>query len=286
MIIRSELPDTPFEEQSQVVVGKRYLDVLNCAYVAFTRAVRELFIGYKSGKDGMASVGGCLSLAFQSVTPAYSGTVAAGSGLLMSFSDKVDGEGTFEAGEPVLPGEKDGASVSMPMPPYYSYDNEHVWSMSRIEDFDEMMLPRRKGVIFHDIMSGIRTAGDLDMSVRRCVMKGFVTESESGTYRRLLGEALADDRVKPWFCGFRRLLTERPFVTTYNGEVSRYRPDRVVWTADGHIDVIDYKFGEEESDKYRRQVSRYMRAVGRMFKGVEVRGYLWYPLQGAIEEVK
>lgn len=58
-----------------------------------------------------------------------------------------------------------------------------------------------------------------------------------------------------------------------DGEVRR--PDRVVWTADGHIDIIDYKFGEQRPKAYSRQVRAYMDALAAM--GYEnLRGFIWY----------
>ena len=80
-------------------------------------------------------------------------------------------------------------------------------------------------------------------------------------------------------------MTERTFVAAGDDDTRHYRPDRIVWTAYGHIDIVDYKFGEEESSRYLRQVGRYVHYVSGMFPGVDVRGYLWYPLQGTIIEV-
>ena len=107
-------------------------------------------------------------------------------------------------------------------------------------------------------------------------------------------EALADSRVRRWFEGYRKLLRERTLAIRYEerdrttgektGEevIRHYRPDRVVWTADGAIEVVDYKFGDEESSRYVRQVRGYMNLLRRAYKGTTVRGYLWYPLSGNI----
>lgn len=53
------------------------------------------------------------------------------------------------------------------------------------------------------------------------------------------------------------------------------RPDRIVWTADGHIDIIDYKSGEIRSDDYHHQIINYADALRSM--GYDnIRGFLWY----------
>lgn len=131
-------------------------------------------------------------------------------------------------------------------------------------------------------MSDIRTPDDVEAAVRSRVMRGFIPEKEASSYIETISAALADSRVASWFCGYRRLLTERTFVAAGGRDIRHYRPDRIVWTADGHIDIVDYKFGEEESSRYMRQVGGYVRYVAGMFPEAEVRGYLWYPLQGTI----
>ncbi len=57
----------------------------------------------------------------------------------------------------------------------------------------------------------------------------------------------------------------------------------MVWTSDGHVDVIDYKFGRQKRKSYQKQVERYMD----MFRKLgfdNVRGYVWYVELGEIEE--
>ena len=59
-----------------------------------------------------------------------------------------------------------------------------------------------------------------------------------------------------------------------------------MWTQSGSIDIVDFKFGEEEPKKYFSQVSRYMRYIADMFPGETVNGYLWYPLAKKIIKVR
>ena len=61
------------------------------------------------------------------------------------------------------------------------------------------------------------------------------------------------------------------------------RPDRVVWTADGHIEIIDYKTGKENPSRYRRQVRRYIDRFSEMgFQNIS--GYILYLDSGEIVE--
>ena len=51
-----------------------------------------------------------------------------------------------------------------------------------------------------------------------------------------------DPKAAGWFEGYKKVMIERPIAI--GGDDSR-RPDRVVWTADGYIDVIDFKSGNQ-----------------------------------------
>ena len=99
----------------------------------------------------------------------------------------------------------------------------------------------------------------------------------------ILSKAIVDDRVSHWFNNYEKVLLEQS-ITLKNAE-GTYRPDRVVWTSQGTIDVIDYKFGEEHKEQYQKQVKNYMNLLTDM--GYQaVRGFLWYVEKGKIVEIK
>lgn len=114
---------------------------------------------------------------------------------------------------------------------------------------------------------------------------GNLQEEDAEDCESFLTEAIASDDVKPWFSNVVRVLNERPFIIMDKDGSKRYRPDRVVWTESGTIDIIDFKFGEEEPKKYFYQVRRYMKHLSSMFPGIPVNGYLWYPLESKIIRV-
>ena len=63
-----------------------------------------------------------------------------------------------------------------------------------------------------------------------------------------------------------------------------FRPDRIVISPDGSVDVVDYKFTTEPLASHRRQVGDYVALLRAM--GYEtVRGYLWYPELNIIKSV-
>lgn len=279
----SALEGTALGQQYADYRRKEWIDTLNRAYVAFTRARRELIIGYKDD----SKFGELLVDSVRRANQAYCVTLSPDDDILAPLAECIDDDGVITFGVPVTGYETAARSdTNVAMPDYFTYDNEHIWSMSRIEDLEEMSRPRRQGIVLHSVMSDLRTAADIDKAVINAVTRGNLEETEAVSTREFLVRILALPEVSPWFENYRRLLTERPFIINKNGVTEHYRPDRVVWTAGGTIDVVDYKFGREDSDRYKWQIRRYMRAVRAMYPDITVRGFLWYPLEGVIDEVR
>ena len=294
-----------FAVQYGQAVRDESIDRLNQVYVAFTRASRELIVSYK---EKSSEISERLDAGFDEMTPEMCASVIAQRGLpddvLVSLSDKIVMESGGEDGQerkvlrlglPVFALDDDADhDETVPMPAYYSRDNEDIWAMSRIEDLEEMERPRRRGIVLHAVMGYVKHRDDVDRAVLRATMRGLVAYDEADEIKSVLNDALSDPRVDRWFEGYRRLLCERTIAACYEecdrstGEktggtvVRHYRPDRVVWTSDGTIEVVDYKFGEEESSRYLRQVRGYMNLLRKIYRGTTVRGYLWYPLSRTI----
>ena len=58
----------------------------------------------------------------------------------------------------------------------------------------------------------------------------------------------------------------------------------MVWTADGRIEIIDYKFGEEDN-RYLSDMKTYKRLISANFPDTPVSGFIWYAPLGKIVEV-
>lgn len=288
------LEGTMFDSRYKEIVSEKYVDRLNLLYVACTRAVNELMFYYTPVKkikteqlDGtsLPTTDFLLANAFSVADAAFCSNNEPLPGLLAPLKNHVDSCDLFEFGEPVDYKAEERKEPMVEMPAYYSYDNEGIWEMSRIEDLEDMERPRRRGIVLHSIMSGVRNRSDVERAVRRRAARGFIDDDEIDGYIAELSEALSDERVDEWFEGYRRLLRESTIAVPTGDGVRNYRPDRVVWTSQGTIDVIDYKFGEEEPSGYIRQVKGYMRLISKIYPDVEVRGFLWYPLQKRITRV-
>ena len=310
-----ELP--AFASEGREWLAGQKTDSLNVAYVALTRAVRELcvYVDDYSGKpfSDDDSVGNCL---FDSISALDEAGVRqltlpeGGDGYVMPLAPMLreeEGIGmVFELGEATAPeaaGDEcvpdcvatdetlcyaDG-EVSVEemyagaLDQYFINERSEICASTDYEDLVEfdMSKERHKGIFLHEVLSRVAHASDLDRALSGVAYRYRISPEEREECRVILERALADVRVSKWFRDYSRVVTERS-VTDAQGV---YRPDRVVWLPDGSVHVVDYKFGARHDSLYRRQVSRYVDLLRRACHS-DVAGYLWYPIEGEIIEIK
>lgn len=284
---------TPLELQYEQNLRAEIVDTINVTYVAFTRAVDELCVNCMvSGKTEKNSIAMALYDAFEIATPDYCASLAerhsGARGELYIPLNSADKESVFEIGEPTVAQKEEEKKIppaevvlEREASPYVSADRDDLWNLTELEDAGQMEEAKDRGIFLHNVMSDVRYAKDLPLAFKRRAYRARLYDAEAEKAYELLSNAIADKRVWHWFNDFKRVLTERSIV----GGEKQTRFDRVVWTAEGTVDVIDYKFGEEHDSQYEKQVKKYMDSFVEM--GYEnVRGFLWYVDKGKILEIK
>ena len=132
---------------------------------------------------------------------------------------------------------------------------------------------RLMGILLHDIMSRVRSAGDLEAAVADSLRSGAIDGAQASEIKEILSSAMAA-AGKGWFPeGGEGVLNEVPVI---GPDGSVHRPDRVVITPE-KVYVIDYKIREND-DVTRRYVSQVGRYVD-LYKSMgyrDVEGWLWY----------
>ncbi len=269
----SWMESTPLAPQYAHRCAEQTLDELNVAYVAFTRAVKEIVASYNISDRG-TTLGGILA----GVVPELPGA-------------GVSENGAVIFGSPTLPGKRaeaertaiDPESV-VEMRPYKADMHTDLWDDTVIEstlaERESISESRESGSVMHDVMAHVRYPSDLDKAIARIVRRGALSVDEAAAITEKLRAELSRDEVLPWFSGFTRLMREREIV---DGDRT-LRPDRVVWTEQGTVDVIDYKFGKQHRKSYLRQVREYMMRLEQAGYG-NVRGFVWYLDSSEIVEV-
>lgn len=151
------------------------------------------------------------------------------------------------------------------------------------EDTPESMAAARRGNAMHAILANITVPADLDSAVEAAAAAGYATPDEAAHYRTILTKAVEASRhtVESWFRPDAKVYAERSIFDPHTGKT--YRPDRVVLMPEGHIAVIDYKFTAKEEPEHTVQVSRYVSLIEQI-EPYPAKAYLWYPLIGKIVE--
>lgn len=269
---------TQFAGQYRRRLDEQRLDELNVAYVAFTRAIDELCLAYRAtpSKPDTYMVNDLLAEALTRIPgltqlpdPEPVPDPDSGRPEVTIRTIGSPTKATEEKKKPRTALQPDG---SQPMIPYATAPRNDLWDKLDIDRYLDYGLARDRGILLHDVLAHVRHTDDLSRAIRLCTYRGRLPREMAQEVEAHLSRQLLRPDIAQWFEGYSRVLCERPLVLP-DGEVRR--PDRVVWTADGHIDIIDYKFGEQRPKAYSRQVRAYMDALAAM--GYEnLRGFIWY----------
>ena len=313
--MNNALKDTLYNDDYEQEFDRIVVDQLNKTYVAFTRAVNELYIYAQSTKKAESTlIGDYLK---RIVPQMYDTKLLDPSEIEFTIKENdiiIDDSGellTYRMGG-VTPEDvrkfKDKSDESE------SDDKEkiadyHVNTKTELlitdsekdtEDDNEVRSDnasekeskesRRRGRLLHSIMEQVIVADDLPAAIRRMKIAGRLKGNDADEVEAFLKAKMADDKVAKWFDKDLDVITERTILCS---DDKNRRPDRIVVSKEGDLEVIDYKFGEQLNDNYNtQQVRRYIKLL-REIKAEDgspkyrsVRGYLWYVSLGVIKEIK
>lgn len=161
-------------------------------------------------------------------------------------------------------------------------NTEYIKPLTTTPDNFDPNDARQKGTFLHHVLSDIVYPEDLDWAFLRWTNIVGIDSDTAAEWKKELKTALEYSDASHWFVNFKQIFNEMPIVSE-NGDIKR--PDRIVMTEDGYVDIIDYKTGNDQNQtKYINQVSEYVNIYKNLgFKNV--RGYLWYFLNNKIVTV-
>ncbi len=269
-----ELAHTIYAEQYFEEVINEYIDSLNLAYVAFTRASQELIAyTYVPPKNGAEYLGYFIrEVLCATVEPDEMGCET------VDFYSNVvsdDNETIFEIGKEWTPDvahdERDDKTLISEVPyevviPSTSRLQQRISSGSVSGDEK-----RNYGILMHDILSEVYTIEDVPNVIQRYVRDGRLRSRKALKMQKKLQQIISDESVARWFAPGLKVVNETEIIK-FGEDIKR--PDRVVIDGD-RVAVIDYKFGQVEAEEYIVKVAEYMQLMRDMgYKQVE--GYIWY----------
>ena len=294
----NELPLLPIEYGSklgQSIFAENYfdeqmhlfIDSLNVAYVAFTRAKNELICmapAPKKEPDSLDKINSLSTLLIACMSVKTPGLDMEIISLSDSFNDDTK---LFELGEPThaiyhdKPVDDRNEKVIV-YPSVSSSDRLRI----RHQSLDYLLANQQLtdsrlnyGIIMHDILRQITHKSDQPNAILELVRSGRISHDESLLVENELNHFWNLPETQQWFAEDVRVLNETTILIP-TGE--QYRPDRVVIRGN-EATIIDYKFGDKESKTYLQQVKRYMDLIGEM--GYQTTGYVCYVSLKKVERV-
>ncbi len=282
------LEDTVFYKDYLAEHIQNTVDNINLLYVAFTRAVDNLFITAKKGqKEGYR--GWLIENIMKDVgkeTGAETGDDTLDLGeLLLRHESRKPTENIF-----LMPAEPMPVNIRTNIKdPVFRESNKSV--LFTASDDDEEAREKEKyitlGNILHNLFANIRTTDDVATALLQLEHDGILYGGEV-THEAIDGkikESMKDERIRDWFSGRWTLFNECT-ILEYDAKQDTYkehRPDRVMTNGEETI-VVDFKLYALKKE-YHTQVGRYMRLLKEMGHK-KVRGFLWAIMSGKVVEVE
>lgn len=272
---------------------QKRVDSLNLLYVAFTRAAHNLFI---IGKRGNATL--CSDI-IETALPAL-GERLNNEPFAVDKGDKKTPL-SFSYGSLFVPQKRGNEATRNLFLRHPEPITATLQTHKCVADFrqsnessdfikggsdDEQSRYIEQGLVLHKLFSTIRTADDIEGSVRELEFEGVLNDCGMSRQSlvRFLDKRVRSPRTADWFSGRWQLFNERSILSRdeMTGLSVVHRPDRVM-TDGREVVVVDFKFGRPRPE-YRQQVFQYMSLIAGM--GYEnIKGYLWFVYSNEIEEV-
>lgn len=294
LTVSKAMEGTMFEKQYVENVSQKELDRLNLLYVAFTRSIDELCIGLKvggRGRDFSKEIHDALKDCSSEFISTLYDTHKITADIINPFTPiTINEDGIATIGTPTT--KNDGCKKKttamepadqIPMPAYFIRQRASIWDNTKLDKFIDIDIARERGVLLHDIMAHVYHAHDVNTAINSLIIgdRNGLTETDIQQLRYIITQRVNNPAAEKWFDDFEKVLIERPILV---GEGTTLRPDRVVWTKDGEIHIIDYKSGSQPHDRYKRQLDEYI-AFYQSISDRTVKGFIYYLDSGKIVHI-
>lgn len=258
----SKLGNTVFASQYYLEKMHNYIDNLNLAYVAFTRARHEMVIFSskpKRNKQGSYSINSIGKLIYACLEDNSSEWLAT------HFSDD---QKSFQRGNfTKAPETKKESSVNVirltdipsAAPGNRLKVKHQIGRLTREEKLINEN-PIDYGNIMHELLYRINKPADEKEVIAELMREGRINSAEAAIIEKEMAVFWSIPETAAWFADDVKALNETTILTQ---EGEQYRPDRIL--IDGNkATVIDYKFGQNELASHQRQITKYKELLQQM----------------------
>lgn len=285
---KKELENTIFYNDYLVEHLQNTVDNINLLYVAFTRAVDNLFITAEKGQKETYR-GWLIEEVINNLDPNFGAHFKNDT---MTFGELLIKERKKEQTENIFMQPTEPLQISVVTnakePDFRESNQSKAFTLA---DDDEEGLNRERyitmGNILHFLFSNIRSWNDIDDAIKQLEMDGMLYNEEISPtlLRKHIEKAFRNETAKRWFDPEWTVFNECTILEydARNNTYCEHRPDRVITNGTETI-VIDFKLYSLK-DSYTAQVQRYMQLLKKMGHS-NIHGFLWAIVPGKIKEIK
>ncbi|RKS99272.1 UvrD-helicase domain-containing protein [Flavobacterium sp. 123] len=116
------------------------------------------------------------------------------------------------------------------------------------------------GNVIHEILSFVKTKGDVDLAITKAIENGLITLSQKELVYKTIQEIVSHPELSICFAEGNEVLNEQ---TIIQKEGKTVKPDRMVLTKNKEVLLLDYKTGTHNV-KYQQQLENYQDAIEKM----------------------
>jgi ATP-dependent exoDNAse (exonuclease V) beta subunit len=116
------------------------------------------------------------------------------------------------------------------------------------------------GNVIHEVLSMVKTRSDIDLALAKAIESGLITEIQRGVVFQTISGIAGHAELEAYFAEGNKILNEQ---TIIQKEAGLIKPDRMVFTANNEVYLLDYKTGSH-NPKYIQQLETYAAAIEKM----------------------
>ena len=297
MEMKQAMADSIYKDAYTREQFRQRVENLNLLYVAFTRAVHNLYVWLDADKKDFGNSVGALVADFVLPDGERAPFLYTAGKLALAQGTSSENQAPANGQQSMVNGQRSmvnplrtvprPATVGMPQAEWRAEFRQSTRAIDFMADPDEDERQQReyinRGKLLHSIFEHIATASDAPAAVREAVQEGLLPADEEARTLAFVTQRVSQGEAAPWFDGTWALFRECTILSrTPDGTLLRRRPDRVM-ERDGQTLVVDFKFGKPRPE-HAHQVSEYMDLLRQMGKP-HVTGHVWYVLQNRIVHV-
>lgn len=244
------------------------LDEINLAYVAFTRAERELavYIPYKPVKTPTKnSTTSYIDAAerkinYTRVNQPFEEVFA------KDLSCETNSEFEMVYGIPTTPVRQEEKPhkfldpvETVAIPPFISRGNTDIWENTKLEDDMEHLCISGNSISIRKLLASGKTLDDIEKRLKDIIRSGVMSANDAGQIYDYISSAIYSARLQKFFDRQADIMLNMPLAKPYEGEL-----DRVIWHKDGSGNGLIIRQSADNTERDRIFANRLSNHISRL----------------------